>query len=81
METGESKIPKLDRDFTVEPHVLTEVDHTHPTATKLPNDAVMRGSLADHWRNLTSKEDQFDESRADGGNLGRSFAISPTTGF
>jgi hypothetical protein len=32
----------------VEGHVLGLIDHTHPTAAELFNDAIARDSLADH---------------------------------
>jgi hypothetical protein len=30
--------------------VFSFVDHTHPTATQLLDDAVVRDGLPDHWR-------------------------------
>ena len=40
---------ELERDKATELHILGLVDHTHPSATQLLDDAVMRNGLADHW--------------------------------
>ncbi len=34
----------------MQPCVLGLVNHTHPAAAQLFDDAVMRDSLVDHWR-------------------------------
>src|SRR6202011_3248595 len=41
---------ELNRDFTVEPRVLSQVDHTHPATAQLLDDAVVRDGLTDHLR-------------------------------
>src|SRR6266478_10135028 len=41
---------KLERDETVETSILGFVDDSHPAATELFDDAVMRDGLADHGR-------------------------------
>ena len=47
---------KFERDKTVQPGVLGLVNHTHPAAAQLLNDAVVRDGLADelgrraHWQ-------------------------------
>ncbi len=39
---------KLQRDKSVEGYVLSLVDHTHPAAAQLLDDAVMRDRSPDH---------------------------------
>jgi hypothetical protein len=41
---------KLERDETVETSILGFVNDSHPAATELFNDAVMRDGLADHCK-------------------------------
>ena len=41
---------KLQRDKAAQNGVLGLVDYTHPAATQLLDDAIVRDSLADHWR-------------------------------
>ena len=41
---------ELQGDKAAELHVLGFVDHTHPAATQLLDDAVVRDGLADHLR-------------------------------
>ena len=62
---------ELQRDKAAKFDVLGLVDHTHPAAAELLDDAVVRDGLADHLRaNLTARKDQVNESRGDGENLG-----------
>src|SRR6266566_3718519 len=46
--TGYILRQKLERDETVETSVLRFVNHSHPAAAELLDDAVMRDGLADH---------------------------------
>ncbi len=39
---------ELEGDKTVQPGVFRFVNHTHPTAAQLSDNAVVRDSLADH---------------------------------
>src|ERR1700690_2395310 len=41
---------ELDRDKSVQARVFSLVDHAHPAAAQLFDNAVMRNGLADHWR-------------------------------
>jgi hypothetical protein len=45
---------KLEGDKPTELHILSLEHHTHPAATELLNDAVVRDGLADHERELAS---------------------------
>ena len=40
---------KLQGDEAVQLYILGLVDHTHPAATELLDEAVVRDGLADHW--------------------------------
>ena len=40
---------KLQGDEAVQPRVLGLIDHAHPAAAQLLDDAVVRDGLADHW--------------------------------
>jgi hypothetical protein len=52
----------------MEGYVLSLVHHTHPSAPKLLDDAVVRDGLADHWgRILRLQDGQVNESRGVGG--------------
>jgi len=42
------KTPKLD--------ILSLIDHTHPSAAELLDDAVVRDGLADHWAEILGRE-------------------------
>ena len=39
---------ELEGDKTAQPRVFGFVDHTHPTATQFPDNAVVRDGLSDH---------------------------------
>ena len=41
---------ELQSDHAAEFEVFGFVDHTHPAATELLDDAVMRDGLSEHWR-------------------------------
>ena len=43
---------ELKSDKAAELHVLGLVDHTHPAAAELLDDAVVRDGLADHWSTM-----------------------------
>jgi hypothetical protein len=44
-------------------YVLSLVDHTHPSAAQLLDDAVVRNGLADHWRQILRRRNgQVNES-------------------
>src|SRR5215831_17348042 len=43
---------KLEGNETVKSDVLRLVDNTHPAATELLEDAVMRDCLAEHWAEM-----------------------------
>src|SRR6202034_1248927 len=43
---------ELERDKAVQAEVFSLVDHTHPAATELFDDAVMRDGLANHWAEI-----------------------------
>ena len=55
----------------MQPSVLSLVDHTHPAATKLLDDAVMRDGLADH-RLITEKMPSFPGASSYGRGSGQS---------
>ncbi len=43
---------ELESDEAMQSRVLSLVDHTHPAATELLYDAVVRDGLANHWREI-----------------------------
>jgi hypothetical protein len=43
---------ELEGNEAVQLYVLSFVDHTHPAAAQLPDDAVVRDGLAHHWRRI-----------------------------
>ena len=45
---GNSFGQEFQRNETMQPRVLSFVDHAHPTTTELLDDAVVRDGLADH---------------------------------
>ena len=54
---------ELQRDQAMQPRVFGLVDHAHPAAAELFDDAVMRDGLADHkYRNPTSLDQQVNET-------------------
>jgi hypothetical protein len=75
LETGESLGifgyfvgQKLESDKAMEPGVFRLVDHTHPTAAQLLDNAVVRDGLADHGREMLGGiRGQVNESRGVGG--------------
>ena len=43
---------KLQGDESPKLRILSFIDHAHPTATELLEDAVMRDGLTDHWAGM-----------------------------
>jgi hypothetical protein len=58
---------ELKRNKTMQPRVLSFINHAHPAATELLNDAVERDSLADHaWQILRGCIVLVNQSREGG---------------
>jgi hypothetical protein len=61
---------KLQRDVAVQLEVFGFIDHTHPAATELRKDAIVRNGLADHFAcvsrrsRTSSKKDHVNGSGA-----------------
>ena len=41
---------ELEGDEATQPRVFSFIDHAHPAAAELFDDAVVRDGLVDHWR-------------------------------
>src|ERR1700722_4421413 len=60
---------KFKRDIPAEIYVFRFIDHTHTTASKLRNDAVVRDGLPNerlwirHWRNLRAGQESSQRRR------------------
>ena len=55
---------ELESDEAMQSRVLSLIDHTHPAAPELLDDAVVRDCLADHVRNMPwRKRRQVNDSR------------------
>src|SRR2546426_10767963 len=57
--TGKFRRKKLEGHTTAEGQVLGFVDHAHPAAAQLTDDAVVRDGLADHERSSTSGNSSY----------------------
>jgi len=55
---------ELQRDAAMQLEIFSLVDHTHPAAAQLAQDAVVRDGFADHWRGILLRHHmQVNESR------------------
>ena len=62
----------------MQPRVLGFVDHTHPAAAQLLDDAVVRDGLANHWAEILGPGlGQVNEGVEVGGGPERQLAINP----
>ena len=69
---------ELESDKAAELHVLGLVDHTHPAAAELLDDAVVRDGLADHWAEILGlQREQVNEGGRVGGVSNRGWCEIP----